>query len=156
MAFADELKQEGARTLSPVERPYGDKALVLPGIMDVTQVTEREDEECFGPLLQLQWVDSLEEGIAAANDTRYGLSAGLLTDRPESWELFVSRIRAGIVNLNRPLTGASGAAPFGGVGASGNFRPGAYYAADYCAYPMASMLSDRVTLPGTLPPGIEL
>lgn len=156
MAFADELKQAGAKTLSPVERPYNNRPLVLPGIMDVTGITERDDEECFGPLLQLQWVDSLEQGIKAANDTRYGLSAGLLTDRPEAWELFASRIRAGIVNLNRPLTGASGAAPFGGVGASGNYRPGAYYAADYCAYPMASMLGERVALPQTLPPGIEL
>ncbi|MEQ9343542.1 MAG: succinylglutamate-semialdehyde dehydrogenase [Gammaproteobacteria bacterium] len=156
MAFAEELKQAGAKTLSPVERPYSSKALVLPGILDVTGVAERDDEECFGPLLQLQWVDSLEEGIKAANDTRYGLSAGLLSDRAESWELFCNHIRAGIVNLNRPLTGASGAAPFGGVGASGNYRPGAYYAADYCAYPMASMLGDKITLPETLPPGIDL
>ncbi|MFB1080099.1 N-succinylglutamate 5-semialdehyde dehydrogenase, partial [Photobacterium damselae subsp. damselae] len=63
---------------------------------------------------------------------------------------------AGIVNRNRPLTGASGSAPFGGLGASGNLRPSAYYAADYCAYPMASVEGDDVELPEPLLPGIVL
>jgi succinylglutamic semialdehyde dehydrogenase len=43
-----------------------------------------------------------------------------------------------VINWNRPTNGASSAAPFGGVGLSGNHRPSAYYAADYCAYPVAS------------------
>ena len=47
-------------------------------------------------------------------------------------------IRAGVINWNRPTNGASSAAPFGGVGISGNHRPTAYYAADYCAYPVVS------------------
>ncbi|MFP1495713.1 hypothetical protein ACLB1Q_03515 [Escherichia coli] len=38
--------------------------------------------------------------------------------------------RAGIVNWNKPLTGAASTAPFGGIGASGNHRPSAWYAAD--------------------------
>ena len=84
------------------------------------------------------------------------LAAGLLSDNEAAWHQFAARIRAGIVNFNRPTTGASGAAPFGGVGASGNYRPGAFYAADYCAYPMASVLSERVSLPATLSPGLVL
>ena len=84
------------------------------------------------------------------------MSAGLLSDDKAAWEYFYPRINAGIVNFNRPLTGASGAAPFGGIGASGNFRPGAYYAADYSAYPIASMLSDNVELPSSLAPGVTL
>jgi len=64
--------------------------------------------------------------------------------------------RAGIVNWNKPLTGASSAAPFGGVGASGNHRASAFYAADYSAWPMASLESDNVTLPAKLSPGIVL
>ena len=64
--------------------------------------------------------------------------------------------RAGIVNWNKPLTGASSAAPFGGVGASGNHRASAFYAADYSAWPMASLESDSVTLPSKLSPGIVL
>ena len=54
------------------------------------------------------------------------------------WTRFQQRIRAGVANWNRPTTGAAGTAPFGGLGDSGNHRPSAYYAADYCAYPVAS------------------
>jgi succinylglutamic semialdehyde dehydrogenase len=59
------------------------------------------------------------------------------------------------VNWNRPLTGASGAQPFGGVGASGNHRPSGYYAADYCSYPIGSLESDRLEMPGALTPGLQ-
>ena len=67
-----------------------------------------------------------------------------------------ARIRAGIVNWNRPITGASSAAPFGGVGDSGNHRASAFYAADYCAYPVASVELDKVTMPGKLSPGLSM
>ena len=56
---------------------------------------------------------------------------------------FWANIRAGIVNWNRPTNGASSGAPFGGIGWSGNHRPSAYYAADYCAYPVASAEADQ-------------
>ncbi|RYF94033.1 MAG: aldehyde dehydrogenase family protein, partial [Caulobacteraceae bacterium] len=76
--------------------------------------------------------------------TRYGLSAGLISDDAALWTRFQQRIRAGVANWNRPTTGAAGTAPFGGLGDSGNHRPSAYYAADYCAYPVASFEADRV------------
>lgn len=80
----------------------------------------------------------------------------LVTKDDAEWEYFLDHIRAGIVNRNRQLTGASGDAPFGGPGASGNLRPSAYYAADYCAYPMASMEGEDVSLPAQLSPGLSL
>lgn len=83
-------------------------------------------------------VADFNEAIYEANNTRYGLSASLIGGKPEDFELFWHEIRAGIVNWNRPTNGASSAAPFGGVGLSGNHRPAAFYAADYCAYPVAS------------------
>ena len=43
---------------------------------------------------------------------------------------------------------------FGGIGASGNHRASAYYAADYCAWPMASMEAERASLPASLPHGL--
>ena len=70
---------------------------------------------------------------------RYGLSAALIGGSPEQYNQFWANIRAGIVNWNRPTNGASSSAPFGGVGISGNHRPSAYYAADYCAYPVVSV-----------------
>lgn len=131
-------------------------AFVSPGIIDVTAIGALPDEEYFGPLLQVIRYDNLERAVAIANQTRYGLSAGLISTDDGEWDYFIDHIRAGIVNRNRPLTGASGDAPFGGPGASGNLRPSAYYAADYCAYPMASMEGDAPVLPATLSPGIYL
>ena len=74
------------------------------------------DEEDFGPLLKVQRYDDLEHAFTLANATRYGLAAGLLSDRREVYERFGAPC-AGVVNWNKPLTGASSAAPFGGVGA---------------------------------------
>ncbi|MGL4834271.1 MAG: succinylglutamate-semialdehyde dehydrogenase [Shewanella sp.] len=130
--------------------------LVSPGLIDVTAVSELPDEEYFGPLLQLVRYRDFDEAITLANQTRYGLSAGILADSREDYEYFFARIRAGIVNWNKQITGASGAAPFGGVGASGNHRASAFYAADYCAYPVASVEADAVSLPATFSPGLSL
>jgi succinylglutamic semialdehyde dehydrogenase len=58
-----------------------------------------------------------------------------------------------VINFNRMLTGASSALPFGGVGDSGNHRPSAYFAADYCSYPVAMMESERLVMPSTRSPG---
>lgn len=128
---------------------------VSPAIVEVTGVENIPDEEHFGPLLKVYRYDDFDGAIKQANDTRFGLSAGLLCDNQEDWDYFLRRIRAGIVNRNRPTTGANSAAPFGGVGASGNHRGGAYYAADYCAYPVASVELEQVSLPGTLNPGLK-
>ncbi|QFT10994.1 succinylglutamate-semialdehyde dehydrogenase [Vibrio sp. THAF190c] len=142
--------------VSLVEAKAGEAAFVTPGIIDATNIAELPDEEYFGPLLQVVRYESLEQAVELANDTRFGLSAGLVSTDDSEWEYFVDHIRAGIVNRNRQLTGASGDAPFGGPGASGNLRPSAYYAADYCAYPMASMEGGETQLPATFSPGIEL
>ena len=123
---------------------------------DVTQVAERSDEEFFGPLLQVIRYDGFDAAIVEANNTRYGLAAGLLSDAAERYQQFLIESRAGIVNWNKPLTGAASSAPFGGVGASGNHRPSAYYAADYCAYPVASLESATLCLPASLTPGVNL
>jgi succinylglutamic semialdehyde dehydrogenase len=131
-------------------------AFLTPGLLDCTNARDVADEEHFGPLLQVYRYATLDEAIRRANDTRYGLSAGFIGDDANEYAEFKRRIHAGIVNWNRPTTGASGAFPFGGVGASGNHRPSAYYAADYSAYPVASSEAARSQLPATLPPGIRL
>jgi succinylglutamic semialdehyde dehydrogenase len=118
-------------------------AFVSPAIIDVTGV-DVPDEEMFAPFLSVTRVASFDAAIEAANATRYGLSAGLVSDDPANWGRFIRRIRAGVVNFNRPTTGAAGDMPFGGLGASGNHRPSAYYAADYCAYPVASFEAGAV------------
>jgi succinylglutamic semialdehyde dehydrogenase len=119
-------------------------------------VTERPDEEFFGPLLQVFRYSDFDAAILEANNTQFGLAAGLLSDSRAQYERFWLESRAGIVNWNKQLTGAASSAPFGGVGASGNHRASAYYAADYCAYPVASLESERLSLPATLTPGVSL
>jgi len=117
--------------------PGRSAAFVTPAILDVTGITV-PDEEIFAPVLQVQRVPDFDAAIRAADATAFGLAAGLLSADPALWQAFSSRIRAGVVNWNRPTTGAAADLPFGGLGESGNHRPSAYYAADYCAYPVAS------------------
>ena len=145
----DQLQQAGGTPLRTLGTD-NETAFVTPGIIDMTEASDSPDREYFGPLLQVWRVPDFDTAIARANDTRFGLSAGLLSDNRDDWDRFLARSRAGIVNWNRQTTGASGAVPFGGIGQSGNHRPSAYYAADYCAYPVASMEGDSLLpLPDT-------
>jgi succinylglutamic semialdehyde dehydrogenase len=147
----------GATPLVTLEHTNTNTGFVTPGILDVTNIVDKmPDEEHFGPLLKVIRYTDFDTAIDQANNTSFGLSAGLLADNEADYRYFFDRIRAGIVNWNRPITGASSAAPFGGIGDSGNHRASAYYAADYCAYPVASVEMDTVTLPGTLSPGLSL
>ena len=132
------LMSHGGRPIKHMVRPVEDRPFLSPAIIDVTAMEERPDVELFGPLLQVIRVPDFAAAIAEANNSRYGLSASLIGGTPEQYNQFWANVRAGIVNWNRPTNGASSSAPFGGVGISGNHRPSAYYAADYCAYPVAS------------------
>ena len=152
----DDLQASGARVLLAMTQPIETAALLTPGIIDVTAIARRIDEEFFGPLLQVIRYNGFDAAIAEANNTRFGLAAGLLSDSPERYRQFLLESRAGIVNWNKQLTGAASSAPFGGIGASGNHRASAYYAADYCSYPVASLESEKLTLPATLTPGVSL
>ncbi|PWU31365.1 succinylglutamate-semialdehyde dehydrogenase [Pseudomonas sp. RW407] len=152
----EHLLANGAVALLAMSQPLEGAALLTPGILDVTAVSERPDEEFFGPLLQVIRYAGFDEAVREANATQYGLAAGLLSDSRERFEGFLLESRAGIVNWNKQLTGAASSAPFGGIGASGNHRPSAYYAADYCAYPVASLESESLALPATLTPGVSL
>ncbi len=132
------LMSRGGKPILHMKRPHENLPFLTPALIDATEMDERPDIELFGPLLQVIRVADFNEAIMEANNTRYGLAASLIGGGPQDFELFWNEARAGIVNWNRPTNGASSAAPFGGVGLSGNHRPAAYYAADYCAYPVAS------------------
>ena len=136
------LLMRGGRPIRHLERVTPDRPFLLPGMIDMTGASERPDMELFGPILQVVRTDTFEEAIAEANNTRYGLSASLISQTPARYDQFWAGARAGIVNWNRPTNGASSSAPFGGIGWSGNHRPSAYYAADYCAYPVVSNEAD--------------
>ncbi len=144
------LSKKGGKSLRRLKRMERGGGFVTAGVIDVTDASGIPDEELFGPLMQVIRVDDFDEAIARANDTRYGLSGGLISDNDALWLRAHAEMKAGILNRNRPTAGASGAMPFGGPGLSGNFRPGAYYAADYCAWPQASQVSDEVTRLGAI------
>lgn len=152
----EQLLSLGGKSIVEMKHLEAGTGFVSPGIVDVTNIDKMPDEEHFGPLLKIYRYTDFDAAINEANNTSFGLSAGLLCDNEEDYNHFFRRIRAGIVNWNKPITGASSAAPFGGIGASGNHRASAYYAADYCAYPIASVEAEKVSLPATLSPGLSI
>ena len=137
------LLSHGGKAIKHMVRTNDNLPFLSPAIIDVTAVKDRPDVELFGPLLQVVQVNDFDEAIAEANNTRFGLSASLIGGSPQDYNRFWANVRAGVINWNRPTNGASSGAPFGGVGLSGNHRPSAYYAADYCAYPVASNEIDQ-------------
>lgn len=141
-AFLD-LIIKGGRPIKHLDRPFDDKPFLTPAIIDVTDVRDRPDAELFGPVLQLVRVPDFDSALAEANATRYGLAASLVGGSPELYDRFWANVRAGVINWNKPTNGAPSSAPFGGIGLSGNHRPSAYYAADYCAYPVTSSETEQ-------------
>lgn len=150
-----EFVKNGAKIVHPMEQIQEGKPFLTPGILNTTGSKHFYDAECFGPLLQVTITNDLESGIQEANRTKFGLTAGIISSDPYEWKLFKNHVRAGVVNWNTPLTGASSLAPFGGIGWSGNHRPSAFFAADYCSYPIASLEVPHPTLPKVLTPGIQ-
>ncbi|WP_416260152.1 succinylglutamate-semialdehyde dehydrogenase [Gibbsiella quercinecans] len=155
LAAQQRLLALGGNALLAMRQLADNSSLLSAGIIDVTGVQELPDEEYFGPLTTIIRYDDFDQALQIANHTRYGLSVGLVSPERALFERLLIEARSGIVNWNKPLTGASSAAPFGGVGASGNHRPSAYYAADYCAWPMASLESESLALPASLLPGVS-
>jgi succinylglutamic semialdehyde dehydrogenase len=156
LAAQQALKAAGGRILLEMRLLREKLPFLSPGIIDMTAVPQRPDKEHFGPLLQVVRVPDFDRAVREANHTAYGLTTAVFTDERLLYNRFRRNARTGLVNWNRPTTGASSAAPFGGIGISGNHRPSAYYAADHCAYPVASMEADKIGMPPEISPGLTL
>jgi succinylglutamic semialdehyde dehydrogenase len=137
------LMMKGGKPLRRLDRAFEERPYLTPALIDVTDAKDRPDEEIFGPVLQVIRVKDFDAAIDEANNTRFGLAASLVGGSPEMYDKFWANVRAGVINWNKPTNGAPSNAPFGGVGLSGNHRPSAFYAADYCAYPVTSSEADR-------------
>jgi acyl-CoA reductase-like NAD-dependent aldehyde dehydrogenase len=72
-------------------------------------------DEIFGPVIAAVEVPDYESGLAAINDSRYGLTAGICTDSLARSTDFAQRAQAGVVKINRPTAGLDLNVPFGGV-----------------------------------------
>jgi 1-pyrroline-5-carboxylate dehydrogenase len=81
-------------------------------------------EELFVPFLAIAPVSSLDQALQLANDSEYGLTAGIYTESQEEIDAFLDRIEAGVVYVNRKAGATTGAWPkvqsFGGWKASGS------------------------------------
>ena len=139
-----DLMMKGGKPLRRLDRLNPELPFLTPALIDVTDMRERPDAELFGPVLQLIRVADFDAAIDEANNTRFGLAASLIGGDPALYDKYWANVRAGVINWNKPTNGAPSTAPFGGVGASGNHRPSAFYAADYCAYPVTSVESDII------------
>ena len=94
-------------------------------------------DEAFGPDLAVYVVDDLDEALAVADDSDYGLTAGVWTASEAAFEHAARALHVGALSWNAPTVGASSRLPFGGVKNSGNHRPAGAFSTLYCAYPMA-------------------
>lgn len=139
-----ELVTLGGRPLVELRADPRCPALLHPGLIEMTDVPSPPDREHFGPLLQVYRAADLQHAIELANQTRFGLAAALLGGSEQDFTRFRRGVRAGVVNWNRPTTGASGALPFGGIGDSGNHRPAGFWMVDACSDPVASLVSPEL------------
>jgi len=153
---SDAPSQRIARTgETPMLRSRGH--FISPGIVEVDGSQYRagdgeHDCEVFGPLVRLSACRDLDDAIAQANATQYGLAAAIFTQRTGDAERFLREVRAGCINWNTGTAGASSKLAFGGLGRSGNHRPAGAFSVDYCAYPVASMVESSAQ--AEIPPGM--
>lgn len=132
---------------------------VTPSIHLVKSYDENsvyQKTEIFGPNVAIYRSSDFEKTIEMVNSTGYGLVMALFTKNKELYETALLNARVGLLNWNRTTNGASSRLPFGGMGKSGNDRPSAHFAIQYCTVPVAS-LEDPTTLDKSkLLPGVIL
>ena len=156
LSYQDELLSLGAKSLIKCERSSLGDCYITPGLIDVTPILGRfKNKEVIGPLIRICRLCNFEDAIEEANNTEYGLAAGIFTDKKELYDMFFRKVKAGLINWNQQLTGASGMAPFGGIKNSGNFRPSGYFAVDYCVYAVAAIENEQLKMPSNPLLGIE-
>jgi succinylglutamic semialdehyde dehydrogenase len=115
-----------------------------------------QKSEIFGPNVAIYKSSDFEETLNIVNSTGYGLVMALFSKNRELYEEALLKARVGLLNWNRTTNGASSRLPFGGMGKSGNDRPSADYAIQYCTVPVAS-LEDPTPFDKTkMLPGISL
>jgi succinylglutamic semialdehyde dehydrogenase len=115
-----------------------------------------QSEELFAPDTCIYTVDNVEEAIALAEDSEYGLACSIFTASRERYLDVVRGVHAGVINWNRSTVGANSKLPFGGMKKSGNGHPAALFSVYYCTYPVASLENDKPMDPDALLPGVDL
>jgi alpha-ketoglutaric semialdehyde dehydrogenase len=115
--FLKEGEKSGARLETPLaEQQLDGGYFARPAVFsDVAPDDRMAQEEIFSPVLAFIAVSSYDEAIAVANNTSYGLSAGVATTSFATARAFARDVEAGVVKVNQPTSGMAMNAPFGGV-----------------------------------------
>jgi 1-pyrroline-5-carboxylate dehydrogenase len=123
---AAEAKKNGEVITGGERLSDGDLArgnFVAPAVVHVPRDSWIWKQELFVPFVAVDKVESLDEAIRLANDTEYGLTAGIFTEDEGEQRKFLDEIQAGVVYVNRRAGATTGAwpgmQPFGGWKASG-------------------------------------
>ena len=124
--WIDEALDEGARLVCGGQR---DGALVQPALLDNTSSEMRVNrEELFGPAVAVSTVANIDEAIAAANDSEYGLSAGVFTRDIDAAVRFAREVDSGNIHVNWGPLWRADLMPYGGLKGSGLGKEGPKYA----------------------------
>ena len=117
LRWMGQIKQSGARIVYGGERITleQDGFYMTPALIsESTNDMPFNREEMFGPIAAVQRIESYEEGLAVANDTDYGLVAGIFTASLARATHFRRHIQTGCVTVNLPTAGTDYHVPFGG------------------------------------------
>ncbi len=113
-----------------------------------------QKSEIFGPNVAIYQTRDFDEALSIVNSTGYGLVMALFTKDRALYDKALLEARVGLLNWNRTTNGASSRLPFGGMGKSGNDRPSAHYAIQYCSVPVSSLEDPTGFDAGKMLPGI--
>ncbi|MES2768498.1 MAG: succinylglutamate-semialdehyde dehydrogenase [Bdellovibrionota bacterium] len=132
---------------------------VTPSIYLIDKPSEKsvyQKTEIFGPNLAVYKTDDFDQSLELINSTGYGLVTSIFTKQKELYDKLNQQARVGLVNWNRGTIGASSRLPFGGMDKSGNDRPSAHFAVQYCTVPVANLEDPTPFDASKLPPGLEV
>lgn len=124
--WVNEAISQGARLVSGGERQG---AIYAPTILDETRPEMLVvKDEIFGPAVALSYFDDVDDAIALANDTTYGLSAGIFTQDIDRAMKFARQVDSGNIHINWSSQWRADAMPYGGLKHSGTGKEGPKYA----------------------------
>jgi succinylglutamic semialdehyde dehydrogenase len=115
-----------------------------------------QKSEIFGPNVAIHTESDFSRAMEIVNSSGYGLVMSLFSKNVELYREAQLLARVGILNFNRTTNGASSRLPFGGMGKSGNDRPSAHFAIQYCTVPVASLEDPTAYDPTKDLPGMNL
>ncbi|MGH1466171.1 MAG: aldehyde dehydrogenase family protein [Cognatishimia sp.] len=146
LEHAAELEENGAKALfGSIEAQNNvGRQEMLPIVYELEASRAIDQTEYMGPIIQVRFVEDIDQAIDLANSVELRLSAGLLAGNRAQFENFAAKMKFGNLTWNCPTANASGYASFGGRGGSGNFRPAGYLAVDFCVTGVSRfMVSDE-------------